>query len=359
MGRVPWSRVVRASLIGTLVLVVGVLLDVQAKGGNLVGLIQPGQDGPSAAVFAEDFPEVRIPDGLGHDGQQLYAIARSPMHLEEVSEHLDRPRYRLQRPLFPALAWMLHPSGGGDGLVLALFVVGVVAVLGSGVAAGALSVTLGGGVWPAFLVPVLPGTYAALRMTLADTLALALVLASLVLAERRRLGGAVVTAAFGVLAKEALLVVLVGHALWRRTSASVAAAGSAATVTLTWWVALRSLVGAHERQVVEFTWPFGGIVGSADDWLTGKDWIAGVTVVGALALAALALWRRPGHPLVGALAAAAAFSVFLGPDVLGLDFNGPRTIGPVLVLAILTLGTPGRAPTDAEPTSPAVTSSTG
>src|ERR671919_468424 len=49
------------------------------------------------------------------------AIARDPMHLHDVADHLDRPRYRLQRPLYPLLAWLLHPGGGGMGLVLAMF----------------------------------------------------------------------------------------------------------------------------------------------------------------------------------------------------------------------------------------------
>ena len=319
----------------------GVLVDLEANGGNAVGLIQPGAAGPSAAVFAEDFPQLDLPDGLGHDGQQFYVVARAPTDLDALERGLDRPRYRLQRPLFPALVWMLHPSGGGYGLVWAMAAVGTLAVFLAGLAAGALATHLGGGTWPTLLVPLLPGTYAALRLSLADTLALGLVLLAVFLAERRRLWGAVIGAVLAVLTKESILVVLVGYALVRRTRESVAAVVSAAAVTAAWWGLLHLLVDAHSNQVLEFTWPMGGVVRSLDDWLAGADWIAGVTVIGSYLLAAAALRIRGiDHRLFGPLAATTAFSMFLGPDVVGLDFNGPRTLGPMLVLSILTLGTP-------------------
>ncbi|WP_436795778.1 hypothetical protein [Actinospongicola halichondriae] len=337
----PWMRIIRFALVGTVLMTLGVFVDLEDKGGHVVGLIQPGDDGPSAAVFAEDFPDLELPDGLGHDGQQFYVIARSPMHLDEISDDLDRPQYRLQRPVYPVLSWMLHPSGGGEGLVIAMAVVGIVAIFLAGLGAGALSTRLGGGTWPALLVPLLPGTYAAMRLSLADTLALAFVLIALAAIERNRADIGVVAAVLGVFTKESLLVVLVGHALFRRTRASIVTAVTASLSTAAWWVALRVLVDADSEQVIEFTWPFGGVIPKVDEWVGGTDWIAGVTVVGAFLLAASALWvRGRRHPLFGALAAVTAFSVFLGPSVLGLDFNGPRTIGPMLVLAILTWGTP-------------------
>lgn len=341
MREIPWARLIRFALAGTALLVAGAFLDLEAKGGNTVGLIQPGADGPSAAVFAEDFPELTLPQGLGHDGQQFYAVARNPLDLDDVSEDLDRPRYRLQRPLFPLLAWALHPSGGGYGLVAAFAVVGIVAIFALGLAAGSLSTTLGGGAWPAALAPILPGTYSAFRLTLADTLALALALFVLTAAERKRPYRAVVAAVLAALAKESMLVLVVGHAALRRSRAAVLAAVVSVATTAAWWLALRFLVDADKRQVLEFSWPFGGVVTNLDDWVRGDDWISGVTVVGTFVLAGLALrLRGTTHPLFAALAATTAFSIMLGPDVLGPSFNGPRTLGPLLLLAILTLGTP-------------------
>lgn len=344
MPAIPWSTVVRLALVGTILVAAGTLLDVRSK-GNALGLVQPGATGPSAEVIEADFPSVALPGGLGHDGQQFYAIARSPMHLDEVAEHLDRPRYRLQRPLLPVLAWALHPFGGGYGLVAALFAVGCGALVLLGVVAGGLSAQFGGGVWPAALAPLLPLGYASLRLTLADALAVALAFAAVLALERRRLVLALVAGVGAALAKEALLVVVVAHGVvsaWRsRSWRLVLPSLGAAAVAVGWWVSLRFLIDVDSPQVVEFTYPFGGVAASIGDWLSGKDWIAGATVVGSFVLAGIALWRRGlDHPLAPVLAAATAFSALLGPDVLGLDFNGPRTIGPVLLLAILVLGTP-------------------
>ena len=102
------------------------------------------------------------------------------------SPDLDRPRYRLQRPLLPWLAWAVHPSGGGVGLVYAFLLVGFAALVVGGVSLGAISVTLGGRAWPALAFPLLPGGYVCLRISVADTLSVALALLAIALALRSR-----------------------------------------------------------------------------------------------------------------------------------------------------------------------------
>lgn len=338
----PWLRILLFALAGT-TLTVALVVDDLVEYDHVAALLYVGEDGPAADVVREDIPAYDLAPSpvRGHDGQQFYAIARAPMHLDETAEHLDRPRYRLQRPLFPLLAWALQPFGGGTGLVVALAVVGVAGVLLSGVAAGALSKSLRGGTWPAFLVPVLPGAYAALRLTLADTLALGFLLTALYAAETKKQPLAVASAVAAVLTKESMLVLLVAHAVARRTKASVAAAVSATVTTVTWWLALRVLVDSDVPQVKEFTWPFGGMWVYADEWMDGRNNLAAVMAIGSFTLAFVALWRRgPRHPLFGPLAAMTAFGSVLSASVIALDFNGTRTLGPLLVLAILTLGTP-------------------
>ncbi|MFP5320271.1 MAG: hypothetical protein ACLGIC_00330 [Acidimicrobiia bacterium] len=349
MRRPPWLRILLLALVGTAGSVLLVAHDL-AEADHVSNLLLPGREGPSVEAVTADIPEADLAPGQGHDGQQYYAIARDPTDLDEASEHLDRPRYRLQRPLFPLLAWALHPTGGGTGLVLALVVVGVVAVAASGAAAGALSTALGGGAWPALVVPALPGAYAGLRITTPDTLALALVLAAIWAAEVRRARPAIAAAVAAVLAKEAMLVLLVGHALHRRTRASVLAAATAGATAVAWWLALRVLVDTDVPQVKELTWPFEAFVAYADEWLEGRNRIGAAMAFGSFALAFVALWRRgPRHPLFGALAATTAFSCVLGASVIALDFNATRTLGPLLALAIITLGTPTPRPVGAGP----------
>ncbi len=119
------------------------------KAANLLGthparMVFPGAEGPSARVFLEDFPNAKLPPGLGHDGQQFYAIARQPLHPNRIAPDLDRPRYRLQRIAFPLLVWMIHPHGGGKGLITATILVGALSLFAGGMATGLLSLKLGG-----------------------------------------------------------------------------------------------------------------------------------------------------------------------------------------------------------------------
>ncbi len=346
MAPARWFRILLLALVGTTITVLLVANDASGA-DHITNMLLPGEVGPSVDAVTRDIPNADLAPGRGHDGQQFYAIARGPMHLDEAAQHLDRPRYRLQRPLFPLLAWALHPSGGGTGLVVALVAVGIAGVVLAGLGAGALSSALGGGTWPAFVVAVLPGSYVSLRITVADTLALGFLLGALWAVENRRSRFAVVAAVAAVLTKESTLILLLAHAAHRRTRESIQAAGAALVTTGAWWVALRLLVDSDVPQVKEFTWPFGGIVVYVDEWLAGDHRIAAAMAIGSFLLAFVALVRRgPRHPLFGVVAAGAAFSCLLGASVIALDFNATRTLGPLLVLAILMLGTP--APTAGE-----------
>ncbi|HSP03599.1 MAG TPA: hypothetical protein VLR27_08875 [Acidimicrobiales bacterium] len=337
-------RILLLAVVGT-AFTVALLAHDLSEADHISNVLLAGEEGPSVDAVTADIPDADLAPERGHDGQQFYAIARAPMHLDEASEHLDRPRYRLQRPLFSVLAWALHPSGGGTGLVVALLVVGVAGVLLSGVAAGALSHTLGGGTWPALLVPVLPGAFGALRITAADTLALGLLLAAVWAAEIRRSRLGVAAAVAAVLAKESMALLLVAHAATRRTRESVLAALAGVASAGTWWVALRLLVDSDVAQVKEFTWPFGGMIVYVDEWLSGHNLIGAAMAIGSFLLAFVALWRRgPRHPLFGTLAAMTALASVFAASVVALDYNAIRTLGPLLVIAILTLGTPTPTP---------------
>ena len=129
-------RVVACATLATALVAVSALLTVTRNGLGLPDLLMPGRFGPSVRVIQRDLPGARLQPTVGSDGQQFYALARDPVHLREVAPDLDRPRYRAQRILLPVLAWALHPSGGGRGLVVALLVVNLAGVaLGAGAVA--------------------------------------------------------------------------------------------------------------------------------------------------------------------------------------------------------------------------------
>lgn len=338
---VPWREILLWSALGTVLLVLLVLVDVQRGGGNPLGLVQPGDRGPAVEVFRADFPETDFPDGVGHDGQQFYAIARSPMHLDEIADHLDRPQYRLQRPLYSWLSWVLHPTGGGDGLLLAMVLVNIAAVLGGCVATGVLTTSLGGPVWAAALFAALPGTFAAVRISTADTLALALTMAALALSWRRRDALAAVAGTAAVLAKEPLLLVLLGWWVGQRRLRAAWVFVVPAVVAAAWWLYLRLTVPADTEQVEEFVLPLTGLWDSARRWIEGDDLMAAfVVVLAAAALVGFLVVRSPRHPLWWPTLTSALILPLMNVNVLGLDFNATRVLGPTLLLSALGLLTP-------------------
>ena len=350
--------VVLLAVLGALLLGYGAYRNAFIPGVHPANVVNPGAQGPSARAILHDFPDDPLPPGLGHDGQQYYAVARDPFHLDRVAEHLDRPRYRLQRMAFPLTAWALHPGGGGDGLVLAIFLTGVVAVLAGAVATGRLSLALGGGPLPTLAFVLAPGAWMALRFTLADSYALAAALTALALSVRGRHRWAVVAAVVAGLAKESLILLPLGLLIHYRDRPRLALVAIPGAVVATWWIALHFLVTDNSAGVIEFTYPFGGLASATRAWMDGKAPIAMVTVIGSVAFALVVLTRIGfRHPLAPAIALQLAFLTVLGHDVLALDANGARMTMPVLVLAVVaraSRGYNGTAPPVPPPSEPAM-----
>jgi hypothetical protein len=353
--RLPWPRLIVSALIGVVAAIALIVPPNLKSPYGVVALAAPGAKGPSAAVFHHDFPDLKLPTGIGADGQMFYALAREPMHLRDAAHQLDRPRYRAQRILIPVLVWALHPSGGGKGLVVALVLVNIIGLFIGALATGALSSTLGGSPLLALFFPVLPGALMCLNLATPDAFALALALAAAAFDLRERRRTAIVVAVAAVLAKESLLVLIVGYAIWRGGRRGARFAIVPAAVAGAWWLYLRITLAGTGNQSVEFN-PGRGIVRALGFWVHGNQ-MSMLSVLGGLILGALALrrggWRNPFGP---AVALEMLFVLMLSAEVLVHDYNGTRAALPLLVTAILSLvASAGRgAPADAGdvPSSP-------
>jgi hypothetical protein len=337
----PWRALLLLALLGTMLGVGFCLLDLHQTEARYGGLIHTGPTGPAAALLRRELPgEPQFALGQ-HDGPMYYAVARDPLHLDRVSHYLDRPRYRLQHPLLSWLGWAAHPWGGGQPLVWTLFGVGVAAVFLGSVAAGALSESLGGPVWPALVFAVLPGAVMSLRITTGDALGVALMVLAIVASFRGHLVLTAVAAALAVLAKEPVLLGLVGVALWRRDRDGLALVVPPILVAGAWYVWLRIQLGAGGEGIMEFGMPFAGLGSASTMWVHGSSLYAGVSVVAALVLSVVALarhgWR---HPLAVSVILQLAFTLCLTRDVIGLERNGTRMSLPLLIVALIMLITP-------------------
>jgi hypothetical protein len=314
------------------------LVLLSLRGRPLAALVQPGASGPAARLIQADFPGLRLPPGAGNDGQAFYAIARDPLHPTATAPYLDRPRYRLQRVGYPVLAWLLHPWGGGDGLVLALLAVNVGAAALAAAALGWFAQRRGRSPWWGLLALALPGAYLAMRISCADLLAggLALLAAALFLDGRTR--AAAVIAAAAALTRESTLILTLAVAAtsWRRDRrAAMTFAAPAVAVTGAVWAALLVMFPHAGRQYGELGAPLRGLADSARYWRDTHDWKPALTVLGTVGLAVAAVRRR--SPLAFATAAYLALFCIQAMGTLAFWTSAPRTLYPLGLCAVAAL----------------------
>jgi hypothetical protein len=326
-------------VVGSVVAVVISLLVVLVYlgGANHLSLITPGNTGPSIEALREDFPDTEFPQGIGHDGQQMYAMARDPLSPSTSSQLLDRPQYRWQRPLLPVVAGLIHP-GNNLGLVYSLLFVNLIGIGLGAAGLGLLSQQFGGPRWAPVVMAGLPGTWQALAISTSDALACGLAILSIAVATRRRPWLAATVATSAVLAKESIWILLAGFALTQRRHWRMALIPASAAAG--WWIVLRATLAASNQQVVEFTWPLIGWTQAINRWFTGLDRsAAATTLVVTCALFAAAI-RRHRHSIWIAAWLQLAFVSVLGVNVIGLNGNGPRALLPLAAIVAMMGITP-------------------
>jgi hypothetical protein len=341
-GPMPWKEIAEWALVATAVISLWVFLSSGGARSNPLSYIQPGEQGPSIAIIHHDFPEVEIPAGLGLDGQQYYAIARNPTHLHELAPLLDRPRYRLQRPLLPWLAWAAHPTGGGYSLAWTFVVLEVLIILGGSIATGVLAVQFGGRPWVAAVFALSPGAWWSLRTSGSDALALALAIAAMALAYRYRWVAAVLCGIGAALAKEVILIVLLGWAIWQRKRAAWLVVAVPAAVAMAWWLFLKVSLPGNER-IGELAPPFVGWWDAITlRWVHDKELVGAFAGIGSAVIGIGALvWRKLRHPLGWAVLLSIVFAIVGNRDVIGNNYGSTRTLMPIWVLGLVMLFTPG------------------
>jgi hypothetical protein len=314
-------------------------VNLARTGHDAVDLLLPGGRGPSAAAIRTDFPNKQLDEEIGSDGQQFYAIARDPLHPRRTAPDLDRPQYRLQRILYPALAWAAAGGARGRPLVFGLVAVNLAGVFIGCLAFGVLATAVGRSPASALAFAALPGVFLSVRMSAADALALALSLVAIALLWHDRPATAAVATIAAVLTKESsyLLVAAMAIDAARRRNVDVRATLIAPVViAASGWVALRVALPVDRRQYVEFALPFVGLVQTVGYWLRDEP-AAGLVVVATIALGIAALVRAPRGPFALALATQLAFLAVLSKPTFQFFVSGPRTVLPLSAIALLSL----------------------
>jgi hypothetical protein len=278
----------------------------------------------------------------GHDGKFFFVQSNDPwvLHPEINASVLDRPLYRSQRMLYPVLA-----GGGGlftpEMIVWALLIVNVVGMgLGSWATAAAAT-TLGGSRWWGMSFVLNIGFISEMNISGAGIVAAAAAFAAVVAFSRDRSSWGLTLLALGALAREAMLLVAAGIALWmwihnRRKNAILCLAVPTMAVGV-WGLYLRLQLGWESgvSQVQEIGLPFVGFIESFPQWLDEPlDLLVATAVLTLLAVFA----RRAivSRELVG--------FAFLGFVLLGIIFTAQvwrnyfditRAVAPIITTFVL------------------------
>jgi hypothetical protein len=298
-------------------------------------------------------PQVSPPERLtleGYDGQFNYYIARQPL---EAAPCIDRPAYRYQRILLPLLGAVL--SLGQSAWIPWVFI---------GVNLAALTLSTAWlehllaqqGVWRGYALSygLFAGVVWAVRLSTSEPLAYALAIGAILGQQRGKLGWAVVTWSLAVLAKETVLILVGGVALyylahkqWQALTLVLAGVLGPFILwqsTLLIWLGEWG-VGSGGAEATRFEiLPFGGII---QLWTHGDPvtfWVQGVLFLGLFVviptlwggLMTTLDWRQPHTvTLYGSLLWSSAAVMPFIPFSTYREYVGILRFMPPLVLGVL------------------------
>jgi hypothetical protein len=351
MARVTLGPAARVA-VGGFVVNVAILVVLLVARGDVAWFAHFGADEPVAPHVRRALgADVTFQGHRGHDGQVFWALARDPLLVDPdtVAADLDRPAYRGQRILYPALAapWRLAGEGA---LLWGLVATNLAAVLVGGYLTTTLARDVGAPSRAGLAFALNPLVLLSVAMDFADALALAALVGALVAVRSRRWALAAIAAACAGLAKDSSLIGIVAVALLvpalPRVRRVLLVAAPLVAVTA-WGLYVRWRFDWPHTEVNEFALPFVGFVDMLRDFYPGRSGVADVAVAFALVPTAVWIavrwWRRRTFVLTAALPFAAMVP-FLGAPVLYLPINSLRAIGPAITLLVIDLYTGARAP---------------
>ena len=325
------------------------------------GVIGVGEEDAIRIQYAESVfgREIPLTGTVGHDGRFFFIQSMDPLLLRpgDHAAFLDRPTYRSQRVLYPALAGLAGPFGP-DAVAWAMIAVNVAAFAVGTVGTARLASSFGLSPWWGLTFAFNPGVRFELDIAGAGVVAFAAVVWGLVLLREGRVRGAAGTFALAVLAREVMIVAALGAALAkgvgsRRDRLTVVAVPAVAGAA--WWgyVQLRAGDFPSEAAVQEIGPPLEGFIGAFRLWVEqpGINMVMGLTY---LMLAVLMVMRAVRRRTLLEMPAAGfgLLAVLLTRQVWVQHFDISRALSPLLTLFLLSLAVSvfGRRPQRASAT---------
>lgn len=334
----------RTAVLATLAMSVVVVIMATSQGGPAY-FIQLG-DKSRALEFAREKLGEDVPTPLadGHDGESYWLLSRDPTLSggPDLARLLNRPTYRAQRILYPALAspWRI---GGERALVWGLVITNL-AVVAVGTYLTGATTRQSGSRLTAYLFAANPVVWLALLFDFADGLALAGLVGVFLALRRGRPGIAALSGVAAALAKESSLfglagLAILGRGLSLRQRALVAIPAGSAALLWRFYVISRPGFSA-DAQIEEFALaPFSGFQEAwRFGWSPGGAWVHATLSLALIPVAigvVAAWWRWRGSWELAAALPFALLVPFLSGQVLDIPINSARAIGPALTLSAL------------------------
>lgn len=330
-------------------IVVGVLIvaaSLLRHDGDIAGLIKFGAGDTVAerTAHVEDVlgRDVATVDLLGHDGSMFFLQALDPFYLspDEHAAHLDRPVYRAQRMLFPAIAGLggLLPA---EAVLWSMGLTNIAALALGTVAAGRLSTRLGGSQWLGLAFLLNPGVIFEFDISGAGILAFAAALWGTLMLEEGRHRHAIAWFVAAVLAREVMLLYLAGvcvYRLWQTHRIPWLLGGIPALSVAVWAGYVRLRLDSHDgvNEVQEFGPPFGGMLDSIENWLENPvdlGVVAGLIIV--MPLLILRAWQRPNALAFGSIGFILV-AILMTQQVWWRFFDISRAVAPIITAYVIT-----------------------
>ena len=333
------------ALIGALVAVAIILSLLSSIEWDASALLRVGEDNPQLISYVEErLDHVRPVAELGHDGKYYFIQAHDPLLLDPVenADLIDRPVYRTQRMLYP----LLSSAGGllsGWAVVWGLIVVNLFAIALGTWATSRLSVSFGASPWLGLAFALNPGIIFELIIDGAGALGWALAVLGIWLIIEGKYRGAVLAITGAVLAREAMILVPLGMAMWLWRTDRGRAIGMVswpAAVAVMWavWVRIQLGVPLLTSQSEEIGLPFVGLGGAISRWIQepGRNLLFGAVVILLLLVVVMQAVRRPSLVSFSILGFVLMAPVLTRQVWLNY-FDITRAIAPVFTTFVLVL----------------------
>ncbi len=345
----------KALLVGMvgLLLASGVALRVlSAADWDATIFVAFGEDAAPTREYAEErLGDVWLRTVQGHDGKFFFVQANDPWVIDpqENALVLDRPLYRSQRMLYPALAGvggLLPPAG----VVWGLLIVNLLAMGFGTWAVARLALEMDGSVWWGLAFTLNLGFISEMTISGAGVVSASLAFLALVMVSKDRIWAAVALLSLAGLAREAMLIAAAGTAFWlwrkakRRDAVGVFVIPT--VVAAIWALYLRIRIGLEPGvdQVQEIGLPLQGFIQAFANWIDDPfNLVVGVSML--LVMALFTLRTLASSHLVGwAFLGFVLLGVLFTKQVWNSWFDISRAIAPVVTGYVLLLLSSRRSP---------------